>query len=781
LSTPFAPFKYLFSVFTVFLCSLFLDITAQVLVINEFMAKNATTIQDEDGDYSDWIELYNTGNEELELIGWSLSDDINDLSKWTFPEVTLDSAGYILVFSSDKDRLDPSELHTNFKIGATGEALYLSSPAGVLEDQTAAVELYSDDSYGRVPDGAEDWIGIRTPSPSASNNRSNRLLFSHAQGAYHDAFALDIQTLREDTIYYTLNGEVPTEDSEMYTVPIVIDGAEGNANYFSEIPTSPLQNSISYKAWESPAEEVAKATIFRCASFSLNERTSGIYSMTFFVGDTSLERYSTPMISLITAEENLFSPQSGLFVPGENFDENNPQLSGNYFMTGTDWERPVHIEYFDHGGELVFSQDAGLRIHGGLTRHAAQKSLRLYARSEFGREYFSGQLLPRRALDKHKCFILRGTMGDWGSQTMIKDVLAQAIASPLDVDGQGFRAVTVFVNGEYWGVHLLRDRLDDRYIEDTQGVHRDSVQFWSWDNPAYAQLISFIGTHDITLHDPYQFVDSKMDIGGYIDYLIAELFLRNFDWPGNNTAMWRALPNGKWHWLLYDLDAGFGIPEANMLNHASQLDTASLWEQGLHSKFLFRSLLENKGFETRFIQRYQEALNEVFVKERMTAILDSIVAILNPEIEEHVARWNFPQSYNSWHQDLENDVRNFLAKRPCIVRKNLSVFFDRAELSCEPIGEWWLNDLGDNWNDLVILAPNPVARHIYILNEYSDMSNASIEILDIRGRLVYDEKAVDIPRYQKTYFNMSEFQSGIYVFRIKSEEYSGRRLFIRYD
>lgn len=101
------------------------------LVISEFMANNESTISDEDGDFSDWIEIYNPGLDDVDLTHWYLTDSASDLSKWRFPEITLGSKQFLIVWASSKNRTDPSQpLHTNFNLSASGEYLALVRPDG---------------------------------------------------------------------------------------------------------------------------------------------------------------------------------------------------------------------------------------------------------------------------------------------------------------------------------------------------------------------------------------------------------------------------------------------------------------------------------------------------------------------------------------------------------------------------------------------------------------------------------------------------------------------------
>ena len=463
------------------------------------MSKNESSIFDEDNEHHDWIELYNNHSETINLNNYSLSDNEDNLNKWQFPNITIAPQSYLLIFASGKDRTT-SELHTNFKISSAGEELYLSNPEGTIIDHIAALNLGEDDSFGKLPDGSNNLIHLKYSSLGSSNNNTSQLIFSSPAGFYDEAFNLNIRSLLGDTIYYTLDGSIPTINSNVFTDSIFIYNRSSEPNYFSKFPTSPDQSLISYKAWESPSITLDKANIIRCISIKDGIPTSKVYINTYFIDENIFTKYSLPIISLITEEDNLFDSDSGIYIPGVNFNINNPEWTGNYFQSGIKWEKPFHIEYFDKNGVLGFSQDAGLRIHGGKTSQAAQKSMRLYAREEYDKKYFNYPLITQREHSEYKRFILRTTMGSWHDQSIIKDVLAHEIAKDLDIETQGFQPVLVFLNGEYWGIHTLRDKIDEYYINYKFDVDKDSVDLiggnynliFAGDNSHYKNILEFI-------------------------------------------------------------------------------------------------------------------------------------------------------------------------------------------------------------------------------------------------------------------------------------------------
>jgi hypothetical protein len=471
----------------------------------------------------------------------------------------------------------------------------------------------------------------------------------------------------------------------------------------------------------------------------------------------------------------LFNNYSGIFVPGVHFNLNDPEWTGNYFMKGIDWERAVHIEYFDLDGILQFTQDAGIRIHGGKTRSAAQKSLRLYARKEYGKKYFNYMLLPKRPVNKYKRFILRTTMGSWGKQTIIKDVVAQSMSRNLNIDYQEFQPAIVYINGEFWGVYTIRDRIDERYIEYTHNIDKDSVEFYETGNTNYQNLMEFIELNDLSDDDNYEYVINRIDIDNYIDYMIAEQFFHNYDWPVNNMKFWRdKSQGGKWRWVFYDLDAGFGDPDYNMLIHSTMNNPSIVWPNSPASTFLFRNLLKNKGFKNQFISRYAEILNTEYDFDTMLNILDSIKELYSPEIPGHITRWNFPDSYPDWEEGIEEELVSFIEDRPCIVEYNIINFFNLSEFDFSCNSKVLENEI----DRTLILAPNPCDGVFYIYNNEADINNANITITDVNGRVVSRITNFSLNGNEHKYFNLSYLPGNIYFFYIESDGFNKRMKFI---
>ncbi|OYT14777.1 MAG: hypothetical protein B7C24_16555, partial [Bacteroidetes bacterium 4572_77] len=733
--------------------------TAQV-AINEFMADNEQTIVDKDGDFSDWIELYNNSDEAISLLHYSLSDDDDELDKWVFPEVLMPGRSFLLVFASGKNIYNSLEFHANFKIKSSGEPLFLCDAQGAILDQTPSVALQEDQSFGSYPDGGTEQFCLNYASPNAANLGNNQLIFSHSAGFYKKPFGLLVKDLTGDSLFYTTDGSVPSTSDVLFQDSMFLDFLYQKENHFSEIPSSPAQELISNKAWEKPDNRIEKAHIIRVASFKNGLQTSPVYTRTFFIDSTAYWR-NLPLISLVSSPENLFAYDSGLFVPGQYYNSNLSELSGNYFERGVEWERPVCVEYFDTTNTLRLSQNAGLRIHGGKTRQAAQKSLRLYARKEYGPKYFNYPFLPNREIKQYKRILLRASMGvSFQSNATIKDVLAHHLVRDFDMEYQEYQPAVVFVNGEYWGFFTLRDRIDERYIAYLYDLDKDDVEF-SEANENWWNLMLFVENNNLMSKDNYEYVIGQIDIDSYVDYQIAELFFGNRDWPANNQKCWRQKKNKSlWRWIFYDLDDAFVDAEYNMLKHATLNQESVSFPNPPHSTLLFRKLLENEAFKHKFIAKMAYHLNQSFKLDYFRSLVPQIKNSYQKEMPKHIERWHYPSSLSDWHNDIERDISDFLETRSCYMEFQMREFFHLSsfDFDCEP---YQINP-----EDHLSLAPNPSNGFFYIYNNSSSEIITQARVISLSGQLVFSNSNLHIMPQNKHYFYLRELSQGTYILEL---------------
>jgi len=650
----------------------------QGLVINEFMSSNSTGIADEDGENSDWIEIYNPGPGAVDLQGYGLSDDRNLPLKWQFPAITVPANSFLLVFASDKNRFEGPYLHTNFKIGAEGETLLISTNTGTLLDSiSASVVVPANISYGRKPNGSSTFGYFPSPTPGFSNNGStgygevlNNPTLSQPAGFYPSSFQLTMTAQPGTVIRYTLDGSEPTESSPVYTGSITIASRTGDPNVLTNIRTTTPDIPFIQ-----PASEVFKGTPVRARAFKEGAYPSKPTTRTYFVDPGMTSRYTMPVFSVVTSAANLFDPNIGIYVPGNGYDGVNFKTS-NFFQEGDAWERPAHLEMFMPNGTKVFNLNVGTRINGNFSTRHAQKALRFYARKDYDTEdYFNYRLFPQKSLAQYKTFILRNAGGDFGGAYM-RDFLEQGLVSHL-APIQAYRPALMFINGEFWGIHDMRERFDRWYFEKNYGINKDSIDILEanksvkeGDNVHYVAMLNFAKSNNLATQSNYNQMKTRMDVDNFVSYWVAEMIVNNRDWVNSNVQYFRKktsayIPNapygqdGRWRWIFWDMDLTFKAPEED--NFATTVDAVN-WGTDL-----IRALLANPEFKNNFINQFADQFNTCFKTEHVIKRIDSLAALLEPEMAGHIARWSQPGSVNTWKTSVEV-LRDFARKRPNYMR-----------------------------------------------------------------------------------------------------------------
>lgn len=742
------------------------------LVINEIMADNETIIIDEDGDYSDWIELYNNGNTIVNLAGLFITDDSLNLSKWAFPAIELKPDSFLLLFASGKNKINEPFYHTNFKIKSDGEVLIMSDSLGNLIDYFSPIPLDEDIAYGRRPDGTDHFYFFDLPTPGSTNNFSNSLSCSHERGYYAEPFLLTINSDdTSSTIYYTLDGSIPNLSSEQYTEPLWINYRYDDPNTISEIPTTPDSTYISSYYWLPPDRLVDKATVLRIRSYHNFEPTSKIYSYTFFADSTIFNKYTIPVVSLITDPKNLFNYDTGIYVPGIHWDPEDPQWTGNYYQKSDEWERDVHIEFFEQSGEVGFCQDAGIKIHGKLTRRRSQKSLKLFSRTKYGKKYFDYTLFPQREFDQYKHFIIKNSFGCLQG-TIIKDVMTHDLIRPLGLEISEYQPVIVYINGEYWGFQTIREDQDENYLSSLYNINEESIniienqkhaKFGSNEN--YLELLEFIENHDLAIPSNYNYVATKIDIDNFIDYQISEIYLKNYDWPGSNIEFWQSgeLDN-KWRWIFFDLDFAYGDYNYNMMEHVT-LEGGTSWPNPDWSTLLLRNFLKNESFENLFIERFAELLNTLFQPDTIISKIQKFTDLFEPEIDNFISRYGYPASKSEWLSTIDLNLTNFAKKRPCTMQDHIMDFFDLTEFGfrCD-------TTIDDSTKVKIYkLYPNPNNGRLNILLDSSGLID--IQIFNNMGLSVFQRRYEVEHDYNELRLDLTHLKSGIYMMHFKQNSF----------
>ena len=494
-------------------------------------------------------------------------------------------------------------------------------------------------------------------------------------GFYAEGFELEIDNPSDGDVYYTLDGSEPTLDSEIYEGPINVEPLDENT-----------------------------LTVVRAKVLGEDHTISETVTKSYFVHEDFKERFDLPVFSLVTDPDNLFSSETGIYT-----DEN----ANN---RGSDWERPVHLDFFETDENLALEQELGLRIHGGATRAYDQKSLRLYAKNEYDTEdymeydFFNGleKMNKQGNLSEFKHLILRNSGNDW-SQTMFNDALMQSLVDPLEtLDTQAYRPSVVFLNGEYFGIHNIRERQDEYYLQSQYDIDKDDTVILEQngslyrgsnsDTYHYQNMIQYIKENGLEDDDDFEYIQTLMDTENYRDYFASEIYFANADWPHNNIRFWRKTTDqyeedapyghdGRWRWILLDTDHGFyrsdnPFGDKNYpLNHLhNTIDWVMGEYDGRHGtekwpNFLFRSMMSNENFKNDFLNRMNDLFNSYFSEEVVNNQIDNFAHRIENEIPYQINRWGAIESMEEWEMYLERK-HLFANERPNIMRGYLMEEFD---------------------------------------------------------------------------------------------------------
>lgn len=656
------------------------------LVINEVMVTNGL-VTDEDGDYEDWVEIFNGTGQTVDLSGYALTDDRTLAIKWKFPAKTLFPGQYITVWASAKDR-KTSSLHTNFKIDQDNEKVYLSTAGGMLIDSVPSANLRRDVSWGRLPDGGTQWKYMTNVTPGSSNKAPGyttlleEVTASHKDGFYTSQINLNFNSADQGVqIRYTNDGSDPTQASTLYQQPINIAGRIGEPNVFSMIPTNdnPDPGPPFYEGWQPPAGEVFKIHTLKARAFREDAPPGPVSTYTYVIDPEGAERYSLPVVSISTDPDHLFDPETGIYVPGNH----------NNFKQ--EWERPAHITLFETSGMPAFKDNVAIEINGNTTASRPRKSLRVSYKDHIGRKWLDYQLFRDKSTGRYKQFILRNSGNDWDF-TVFRDGLFHSLAKGLNIETQYYRPSVLFINGEYWGIHNIRDKYNDHYLQAKYGFDEQEICVGSnagefkWGSETglshFKTLTDYIRNNNLQNPAQYNQVVERMDVNSFIDFQIANIYVKNTDWPGNNTLYWRYIRNGfdpaagvrdgRWRWMLLDTDFGFDLPfyYVQGLSEGSSHNTLAFalapngpaWPNPSWSTLFFRKLMENAEFKKSFTNRYCDLLNTRYKSDFVLSVIDSFARVLTPEMDEHAARWRRPESKSQWLTNVQA-LKSFGAQR----------------------------------------------------------------------------------------------------------------------
>lgn len=587
-----------------------------------------------------WVELKNVGNKEVDLSAYQLSKKLGKKAEtWTLPSIKLQPGQFITIQLAGDNKNPYDRLQAPIKTGDS-ETIILSKD-GQFVDGVCAKMTPMDVSIGRRQ-GQYGFFYFSTPTRNAENGNDGRRFiadspeFDKKPGVYSKNNSLTLRLKNKNqVVHYTLNGSTPT-----YASPV-------------------LRDSLV----------ITRGTVVRAlAEGDSNSLPSKVTTATYLPG----VKHNIPVVNITVNNSDLYDYNTGIYANGPGYGGAWPYIHSNYWK---DWTKTAHVEMFD--GKEGVSTDCGLKIFGGYSRCEEKKSFRLKFRGAYGDSKVDYDFFNNGKPVGLKDLVLRSGSQDL-NRCMVRDEfftsLMKAQSPTLLI--QDYRPVALYVNGEYFGLYYLREKIDKHFVARKLNIPNDSINIImsignneAGPKTAYNELINYVSTHDMTNPANYNHIKNLVDLQGLIDYKLGEIYSGNTD-VGNIRYVRSTAPGSdkKWHFVFYDLDATWVGYKPSAEYYLSTGGAAAAANVTRHN-ILINRLLANKEFRALFLQRLSHHLQNTFSQKNATAVFDALVAKIRPEMKLNCQRW--PKlSYEQWEKNIA-DFRKKFADKPKVMLNDL--------------------------------------------------------------------------------------------------------------
>ena len=591
------------------------------LVINEIMTANIDVCLDPSMNYGSWIELYNKSAQDIDITGWYLSDDAADRQQCPLGNRSriVKAGGFLTLWFGHLDDYCLNQIE--FSMDYDSGHVYLFNPSGSeicsVEYQTIPARI----SYARTTDGGDSWSMTGYPTPGATNTTSK---FASTQltapkvntdsRIYTGQMSFNVDVPQGATLYYTLNGSTPAPGK---------DGTYTGRSSFN----------------------VSGSEVYRFRLYKDGMLPSPVTTRSFI---KTANNYGVPVVSIVTDREGLYNTNYGMWAIGPNGKAGNGR--SDLCNWNRDWDRSVNIEIFDTYGNVILSQEAEITPSGRYSRAYTPHPFKIKAKKKFGYDnYFPFTPFSDKPYNKYQSLKFRS--GGNNYQARLKVAALQTIIqrSRLNLDCQSYQPVHHYINGVYQGIINIREPNNKDYAYSNYGYDEDEVDCFKLDhNNGGGGFTLTEGSRDgwdewvqlaksASHEQSYKRICEIVDIEEFANYMAVEFFLANEDWPRNNIKVFRQKDDGRFRFVVFDLDHAFGaINQATDINPFTSFDSQEYYPEGGYKSAMvtvFHNMLQNASFRKLFIDSYCIVASCVFYSDRVESIVNELSARVTPEME----------------------------------------------------------------------------------------------------------------------------------------------------
>ena len=451
-----------------------------------------------------------------------------------------------------------------------------------------------------------------------------------------------------ETPKFNIDGGYIENDKE-----IILSTSDGSDIYYTINGSFSNKNSIKY---DKPIK-ITKTTVIKAISYKNGYIESDIVSRTFNVG----RHHSIAYVSISSDYNSLFGG-NGLIT---NYNSNA--------------EKKVSVEFYEPEGTLGTSFIADAKLSGMDSRKEPQKSISVYLRKRYGQSFVNYPFFNDMPYHIYSSILFRNAGEDPKNVRIMDAALTRILKGEMDIDMQEYRPVAMYLNGSYYGIYNLREKLNGDYVESKFGIDNDDIDLIKYNTPTkgnssdYNKLISYLDSHNPAEKSVYEYLKTQIDIEELINYWIVESFYGNTDL--GNIRYWKS-DDGKWRFMLYDLDwslwnmgLDMGYPIKNVRVPAATYLSSSVK--------IVRKLYQNSEFKDLYLKSVAKYLKTTFKPDRMNKIIDELAKEIEEEMPYHINKWgsSYGLSMSSWKNNLKS-FKNNLNTRYNRVVNNIRSYFN---------------------------------------------------------------------------------------------------------
>lgn len=583
----------------------------------------------------DNIELRNLTDKDIDLSGYYLKDKSG--IEYHFDKTVIKANGYLILYASDKAEVKNNKIYLGFKINNSSEELSLYKNNKLI-DYFLVGRLIDKISRGR--NEKLESVLYKDVTIGSKNSNNTYLGFALApkfsiNGGYVEK-KTKVSLISTDggTIYYTVDGSTPTNKSKKYTGEI----------------------------------EINQTTVIRAITYKDNYIQSEIESRTFIVG----RKHNLPVVSISTENSGLYG-SNGIFTKGNNARLAYPHYGANYWK---DIEVPISFEFYEEG-KLGLNFQAGMKVFGGWSRAEPQKSVAIYLRKKYGVNEITYPFFEDN-VNTFSRLVLRSGGQDYANTKLRDAFMQQVVVGQMDLDMQDYRYTVVYINGKYQGIYNIREKIDPTYVERHLGVEEGTFDFIKNNNivksgsiTEYNKLLDYVKKTDMKKDGVYEYLDSQIDLQELANYWVTEVFFGQRD-PMN--IKFYKTKDGKWRWILYDLDQ---TPLNLKVNWKLPFEPYAHGNGYYLNTTLMNRLIKNPQFRKLYIETFAKHFNTTFQVDRMYKIIDKMAAEIKDEIPYHIKRWydeckanggRILNSVNEWNNNISTLKKQLKERRNLVLK-----------------------------------------------------------------------------------------------------------------